>query len=85
MSLTLTLVVESIILGAIRRILELLGVTWDTDGDSNNNSSLNPTTGATKVLSSHVHALAHAHAHAPAHAHAHAQPVTAMSGESSIS
>ena len=46
------LVVESSLLGPVRSVLELLGVTWETDGDGNNNSSINPTTGDLKVLSS---------------------------------
>ena len=50
------LVVESSMLGAVRPVLELLGVAWDTGGDSNNTSSINPTTGAMQVLSSHPHA-----------------------------
>ena len=50
------LVVESSMLGAVRPVLELLGVAWDTGSDSNNTSSINPTTGAMQVLSSHPHA-----------------------------
>ena len=49
------LVVESSLLGATRPVLELLGVTWEAEGDGNNNSSINPTTGAIKVLSRHSH------------------------------
>ena len=45
------LVVESSMLGAVRPVLELLGVAWDLGGDGNNNSTLNPNTGAIQVMS----------------------------------
>ena len=60
-------VIESSLLRPIRPVLELLGVTWETEGNINNNSSLNPTTGALKVLSSHVHAFSPCTMHMPLH------------------
>ena len=55
------LVVESSMVRATTPVLELLGVTWDTDGYSNNNLFINPTTGAVNIRSRHAHAHAHAH------------------------
>ena len=64
------LVVKSSMVGATRPVLELLGVTWDTDGDSSNNSFVNPTTGVVKVLSSHTQHI-HMHMHMHMHMHIH--------------
>ena len=48
------LVVESSMVRATRPGLDLPGVAWDTDGDSNKKSYIKPTNGAAKVLSSHA-------------------------------
>ena len=61
------LVIESSLLRLIRPVMELLGVTWETEDDGNNNSSLNHTTGALKVLYSHVHAFSPCTMHMPLH------------------
>ena len=68
------LVVESSMVGATRPVLELLDVTWNTDGNSSNNSSIQPTTGAVNVLSSHEQYMQiHLHLHLHLHMHMHCQ------------
>ena len=71
------LVVGGSILGAVRPVLELLGVDWVEEEDSNNNSAINPDTRAIKIRHMHmhkhmpVHVYVHMHMHMHLHMHMH--------------
>ena len=57
------LVVRGRMLEAVRPVLDLLGVDWAVEEDTNSNSSIHPETGAIEVMHMHMHMHCHRHFH----------------------